>query len=327
MRLSRRIRPALVVNSALATSLLAVVATGDTVSLPARPQAVERPADEAVGGGDAGDSGDSAPGAQAGGATSPNSIPTAPLPDALLAQSLAPLDAAAPTRLSVAVSATDGSVTAVYGEEHFDTASIVKVDILAALLLQAQDAGRELTTQERGAAEVMIQQSDNDAADELWNVIGRGPGLNDANERLGLTGTTAGPEGHWGLTQTTSLDQIALLRAVYGTSSPLDASSRTYIRDLMATVVPDQRWGISAAVYGAAGVELKNGWLPRTKTGLWDVNSIGRILVAGREYLVAVVSDGHASHAEGIEMVEAAAAAAITALLPVSEGSASSPGA
>ena len=51
--------------------------------------------------------------------------------------------------MSVAVLDMDSGASAVYGEGAFDTASIVKVDILAALLLQAQDAGRQLTAAEK----------------------------------------------------------------------------------------------------------------------------------------------------------------------------------
>ncbi|RKN12747.1 serine hydrolase [Streptomyces radicis] len=311
MRLSRRIRPALVVNAALATSLLAVTAAGDSVPSVGGPQAVERPVDDlgAVGAGvegsvvspDGGTSGRSSP-----------YVPSSTVRDAVLAQSLPRLVGDPPPRLSVAVASLDGEVAAAYGADHFDTASIVKVDILAALLLMAQDEGRELTARERLLAEVMIQRSDNDAADELWLAIGEGEGLDAANERLGLVTTVAGPEGHWGLTQTTAVDQLALLRAIHGTGSPLHADSRAYLRALMATVVPDQRWGISAAADG--GVELKNGWLPRSRTGLWDVNSIGRVTVDGRPYLVAVVSDGHVSWEAGVAVVEAAAEAALSAV-------------
>ncbi len=55
--------------------------------------------------------------------------------------------------------------TAVYGDDTpYDTASIIKVDILATLLLQAQDAGRTLDAHERALAEAMIKHSDNDSA-------------------------------------------------------------------------------------------------------------------------------------------------------------------
>lgn len=50
---------------------------------------------------------------------------------------------------------------------------------------------------------------------------------------------------------------------------------------------------------GPTGFALKNGWLPRTATGLWDINSVGRVTADGREYLVAVLSDGNSTKAGG----------------------------
>ncbi|GGW15995.1 hypothetical protein GCM10010501_30300 [Streptomyces libani subsp. rufus] len=227
-----------------------------------------------------------------------------------------------PAHATAAVLDLDGAggTPVLHGEDRaYDTASIVKVDILAALLLRAQDAGRQLTSWERGRAEPMIRRSDNAAADALWRRIGRAPGLAAANERLGLTSTTGGPGGKWGLTRTTASDQIRLLRAVFGTqgtvragSGGLDARSRAYVRDLMSRVAPEQGWGVSAAGTGTSGRALKNGWLERNTTGLWDVNSVGRVTVKGHRYLVAVLSDGSATMADGVSLVERTARAAVS---------------
>ncbi|MDR3081035.1 MAG: class A beta-lactamase-related serine hydrolase [Streptomyces sp.] len=203
-----------------------------------------------------------------------------------------------------------------YGEDApYDTASIIKVDVLATLLLQAQDAGRQLTAQERALAEPMIRNSDNAATNVLWREIGEAPGLEAANKRLGLTSTKGGPGGKWGLTRTTASDQIRLLLAVFDTAgsskagSPLNAQSRTYIRSLMSRVASEQAWGVSAAAKSEWA--LKNGWLQRNTSGLWDVNSVGRITVDGHHCLVAVLSDGSASMSDGVSLVERTAQQAV----------------
>ncbi|MBL1085279.1 hypothetical protein JK359_25460 [Streptomyces actinomycinicus] len=214
--------------------------------------------------------------------------------------------------VSVAVLEPVSGERAVYGDAAFDTASIVKVDILAALLLQAQDAGRGLTGAEQAYATKMIENSDNTSATELWHTIGRAAGLDAANERFGLTGTSGGEGGLWGLTQTTAADQLVLLRQVFGADSKLSAASRAYVQGLMEGVEADQRWGVSAAARGGSWA-LKNGWLPRSTTGLWDVNSIGRVTVDGTGYLVAVLSKGTGTLEQGITLVEAAAGAALAA--------------
>ncbi|MFF4490681.1 serine hydrolase [Streptomyces sp. NPDC001544] len=226
-------------------------------------------------------------------------------------------------RVTAAVLDLDGGDgrPVVYGDDTpYDTASIVKVDILAAALLEAQDAGRDLTAQERAEAEAMIEHSDNAAAGALWRRIGLAPGLDTANKRLGLTSTEGGSGPTWGLTRTTASDQIRLLCAVFapdhapdrapGSASPaLNEESRTYLRALMSRVSPEQAWGVSAA---GSGWALKNGWLQRTTTGLWDVNSVGRITTGGRRYLVVVLSDGSTTMRDGVSMTERAARAAVS---------------
>ncbi|MFE6890657.1 serine hydrolase [Streptomyces sp. NPDC057694] len=251
--------------------------------------------------------------AEGGSSVSSSPSPSAVDRDALLAEAVGGLDGA----FSVAVFDVSAGTSATYATDAdatYDTASIVKVDVLAALLLQAQDDGRSLTGQEKTYAAAMIRNSDNSATTALWDTIGQADGLDAANERLGLTGTSGGDGPLWGLTQTTAADQLALLQQVFGTGgdSVLDADSRAYVQGLMENVESDQRWGVSAA--GADGLALKNGWLRRSTTELWDINSIGRVTVDGKRYLIAVVSDGNATKDAGIELVEAVAKAAVPVL-------------
>lgn len=308
---TRRLRPALV-RAALATTVLAAAAGADGAVVADGPQA------------DGGSTWAADAGRRAAEASSvpgpvrePQPVAARHSPDALLAEAMRPLLAASgPTRLSVAVLDPANGRTARFGAERFDTASVVKVNIVAALLLRARDEGRELTDAEREDAAAAIQASDNEATHRLWARLGGEGGLDAANRRLGLRATTGGGEGHWGLTQTTSADQLILLEQIFteSSASALAAEDRAYLRALMGSVIDEQRWGVSAAGAGTGGAELKNGWLPRSGTGLWDVNSIGRVRVDGRTYLVAVLSDGHATDAEGIALVEAAARAAVAAI-------------
>ncbi len=231
--------------------------------------------------------------------------------DVLLAEAMESVTVEDGAEVSVAVLDVGSGASAAYGNGRFDTASIVKVDILAALLLQAQDAGRELTAAEKSYATSMIENSDNTAASALWRAIGKAEGLDTANARLGLRDTEGGDGMYWGLTQTTAADQLTLLRQVFGEEFELSAQSRTYLRELMGEIAVDQQWGVSAAADGS-GWALKNGWLPRTATGLWDINSVGRVTVDGHDYLVAVLSDGNSTKAKGISLVEASAVAAVS---------------
>jgi beta-lactamase class A len=233
--------------------------------------------------------------------------------EGLLANAMESVAVAEGAGVSVAVLDLDSGASATFGDGSFDTASIVKVDILAALLLRAQDEGRALTSVEKAHATAMIERSDNASASALWETIGRAEGLAAANERFGLRSTEGGDGMLWGLTQTTAADQLVLLQQVFGEESELSEASRSYLRGLMGRIAVDQRWGVSAVADGSRWA-LKNGWLPRSTTGLWDVNSIGRVTVDGRECLVAVLSNGNATKAAGVALVEAAAKAAVPVL-------------
>ena len=231
--------------------------------------------------------------------------------DALLADAMESVTVPKGAEVSVAVLDLESGESASYGERSFDTASIVKVDVLATLLLQAQDDGRALTATEKTYATAMIENSDNASTSALWEIIGRADGLAAANERLGLTATEGGDGMLWGLTQTTATDQLTLLKQVFGEDSELSEASRSYVQGLMGQIAADQQWGVSAVADGSAWA-LKNGWLPRSTTGLWDINSIGRVTVDGRDCLVAVLSDGNATKADGVSLVEATARAAVS---------------
>jgi len=233
--------------------------------------------------------------------------------DALLAEAMKSVTPAGHQKVSVAVLDVDSGESATYGSAAYDTASIVKVDILAALLLQAQDAGRQLTATEKSYATTMIENSDNNSATALWNIIGTADGLDAANKTFGLTGTKGGDGPLWGLTQTTAADQLTLLQQVFGDDSKLSPASKSYLQGLMGKIEADQQWGVSAAADGSKW-RLKNGWLARSTTGLWDVNSIGRVTAPdGHEYLIAVLSKGSTTQNKGITLIEAAAKAGVAA--------------
>ena len=209
-----------------------------------------------------------------------------------------------------------GAAVGYQASQSFHTASVVKVDILATLLWQHQRSGSQLSDGQRDEAEAMIAESDNDAASELWDDIGGGSGLAAANGAFGLTQTTPGPDGAWGSTATTASDQIRLLSMLTDESGPLSADSRSYELGLLADVESDQRWGVPAAATDAASaVYVKDGWLSASSdNGLWIVNSIGRIVEPGHDWLVAVLSDHHDDEDPGITMVQNAAATAVGGL-------------
>ncbi|MFI5987712.1 serine hydrolase [Streptomyces sp. NPDC051555] len=213
--------------------------------------------------------------------------------------------------ISLAVTDLRTGQTLAHGQGSYETASIVKIDIAATLFLHAARTGRQVTQTELDSTTLMIEKSSNAAATRLWRAVGGSNGVNSANHDLGLTRSTAGPAGYWGLTRTDALDQLQLLRQVFGTGSALQPAARSAIRARMEAVDPGQRWGITAAGTNPA---LKNGWMQRTDTGRWNINSIGRISYAGGTYLIAVLTKDNPTKEDGIKVVEAAATSAVRAI-------------
>ena len=131
------------------------------------------------------------------------------------------------------------------GAARFDSASVVKVTILGALLRKALDQHRYLTATEASLARAMITQSSNSAASALWTELGRAYIQHFLN-LAGMSQTIPGPGGYWGLTQITSRDETRLLRLLLVPNTVLSANSRAYALSLMAQVISSQRWGVPA---------------------------------------------------------------------------------
>jgi Beta-lactamase enzyme family len=226
--------------------------------------------------------------------------------EATLTGRLAPLERSDDDHFAVAVDdLTTGEQASYGGADEFVTGSIVKVDILAALLYQAQQSGTSLTADQQQLATTMIEISDNASAEELYDEAGGAPGISSVNRVLGLTQTTIGTDGYFGLTTTTVSDQIRLLREVFTSASPLTASSRAYIQYLMNHVEAAQSFGISAAASAGTTLEIKDGYLPNPT--LWAVDSIGEVVRNGKRLLIAVLSDDNAGLQAGSSVTEAAA--------------------
>lgn len=184
-----------------------------------------------------------------------------------------------------------------YPSDREQTASIVKVDILETLLHQKGS----LDSSDQALAARMIEYSDNDAATALWDEIGQGPGLAAYNQFAGLTDTTPGPDGYWGLTTTSAHDQVVLLHHLAFHTRFLTDSQRKYELYLMRHVTPSQNWGVTAGLPSqGVSVAVKNGWLPY---GQWIVNSDGIVEGLGHKYLISVLTRSP-TESYGIDTIE-----------------------
>ncbi|WP_433292376.1 serine hydrolase [Actinoplanes sp. CA-030573] len=248
--------------------------------------------------------------------SSPSSpSPTGPSPEELakaerakrvkqLDAALKKLDATSPEFSVAVLDKKTGQRYAYRGTEKYDTASIVKAQILACMLLHDQDAGHDPTSGEMTLAKPMIRLSDNNAATSLFQHVGGRSGLTRCNKRLGLSQTVV--NSSWGLTRTTADDQIRLLSELVDTKGPLDTDSRKTAFTLMNTVSEAQDWGVPSIAKAGETTTVKNGWDTRSADGgLWAVNTIGRVSKDDDVSVsVAVLSHDNRSMESGIALVQ-----------------------
>jgi beta-lactamase class A len=250
--------------------------------------------------------------------SSSTTVPAAPSNQAQLDQALASLVHQRSGSVEIAVdNLATGSAWSFGPSTPQDEASVVKVNILAALLASGRGPTNTLTAHQRQLATQMIEESDNDAATDLWNAAGANVGIGAFDKKIGLGDTTPSPcvvcQGFpwpgWGLTTTTPRDQVALLRALFISRSYLNQVDRAYELHLMQSIVPDERWGVSSGVPTNVSVALKNGWLPLNSTDTdWQINSIGWVRGDARDYLVALLSTGNPSEQYGIQTLDSISA-------------------
>jgi beta-lactamase class A len=198
-----------------------------------------------------------------------------------------------------------GVTCSLSGSSHFDSASIVKVIILGAVLRKALDQHRYLTSTEVSRLRAMITESDNNAASALWKNLGHSY-LQHFLNLAGMKQTVLGRGGYWGLTQATAHDEMLLLRVLLRANTVLSDKSRAYALKLMSQVVVSQRWGVPAGAPRSVTVHVKNGWLPRATHG-WRINSIGGFTGPKNWYSVVVLSMDNRTMSYGITTVESIA--------------------
>ncbi|MFE5173327.1 serine hydrolase [Streptomyces sp. NPDC056634] len=209
---------------------------------------------------------------------------------------------------------TTNTTCSLRATSSYDSASVVKVTVLATLLWDAKKTNRYLTTREANLATAMITKSDNAATTSLWKQLGTTK-VKGFLKAAGMTRTVPGSGGYWGLTQINVQDEQKLLSLVTAKNSVLSDNSRAYILKLMGKVVSSQRWGTPAGAPSSVAVHVKNGWLERSTHG-WRVHSIGAFLGGGHDYTISVLTHGNSTMSYGVDTIQAVARAIHKDLTP-----------
>ncbi|MFJ3989237.1 serine hydrolase [Streptomyces sp. NPDC090032] len=200
---------------------------------------------------------------------------------------------------------TTNTTCSLRATSSYDSASVVKVTVLATLLWDAKKTNRYLTSREASLATAMITKSDNAATTSLWKQLGTTK-VKGFLKAAGMTRTVPGSGGYWGLTQIDVQDEQKLLSLVTAKNSVLSDNSRAYILKLMGKVVSSQRWGTPAGAPSSVAVHVKNGWLQRSTYG-WRVHSIGAFSGGGHDYTISVLTHGNSTMSYGVDTIQGVA--------------------
>ncbi|MCZ0989074.1 serine hydrolase [Streptomyces diastatochromogenes] len=203
----------------------------------------------------------------------------------------------------------------------YDSASVVKVTVLATLLWDAKKHNRYLTDRETTLAKAMITKSDNSATSTLWKQLGLTK-IKGFLSAAGMTKTVPGANGYWGLTQINVTDEQKLLKLITAKNTVLSDNSRAYILKLMNQVISSQRWGTPAGAPSTVTVHVKNGWLQRSTHG-WRVHSVGTFNGGGHDYMMTVLTWDNSTMDYGVTTIQNVAKAIHKNLVPATSSATS----
>ena len=183
------------------------------------------------------------------------------------------------------------------------TASVIKAQVLAGVLLAAQDAGRALSPSEAADVELMMHYSHNrPPTSRLYVQIGSAPGMEELDDRFGIGGTSH--TARYGATRSTARDRTRLVEQLLIGGGPLDEESVQAAWDWMAGVSAAQSWGVTAGLPAGYEAALKNGFYPMSGAG-WRLGTTGVVRDPnGGAYAMTVMTDNNPSEAAGIALVE-----------------------
>ena len=174
-------------------------------------------------------------------------------------------------------------------------ASTFKVMLLVAYLRQGSVADRALTDGERDLLGPMIKESNNSAATEIRDRLGRGP--------IEALASAAGMDDYswndiWGYNRASPEDGANLMRRLRGL---LPDRHRGYALNLLESIISRQRWGVAHVEPEGWRVAFKGGWGLR---GYRVEHQLAFLRHGKRKIGVSVLTQGNPSRPYGRTTLE-----------------------
>jgi len=190
------------------------------------------------------------------------------------------------------------------GDHRYRThysASVVKVMLLVAYLRLEGVSDDELTGDEKAMLEPMITMSDNNAANQVFAIVGEA-GLYDVARDAGMGKFTTMPS--WGGSEITAADQAMFVGEI---EHYVPKKHEDYVLELMANVIDPQRWGVPRMPLPGWMVHLKGGWAPQASGGGWRVNQVALLRRHDRRLTVAILTSDNPDFEYGRGSIEGVA--------------------
>lgn len=173
------------------------------------------------------------------------------------------------------------------------TASVAKLFIADDLLLAESEGKTILSPDDRQALDIMLQSSDDSAAERFWDQGGGDAIISQVASRYGLSSTTPPDDGRWWNTMSSVTDLVHYYDVLLDGSGGLPAERTKIIVNDLAQSTPNgidgypQRFGIPEGLY-AETVAVKQGWMCCIGSA-WVHLSTG-LVGADRRYVMVVQS-------------------------------------
>ena len=181
------------------------------------------------------------------------------------------------------------------------SASLLKPIIMGTLLTRPSVRDRALTSGERALLNPMIRRSADDPASRLF--VRLGP---SAIERFGLRHGLRSlrvVSPIWGSTHITAAGYARFFRQLPET---IPDRHRAYARNLLKTIVPEQRWGVPPVAPRGWTLLFKGGWRAGRGYGR-IVNQAARLECGDRLVTLTILTDHDPSHVYGTGSVRGVA--------------------
>lgn len=201
-------------------------------------------------------------------------------------------------RVSFAVVDERGRLRGRHLDRVHNSASVVKVMFMVALLRQPDVRHDALTAAEKHLLGPMIKRSDNQAASAIFERVGPGA-LYDLARDAGMRHLSTQPV--WGLSTITAAGQA---RFMYRLERFIPRRHRGYAMHLLTRIVGSQRWGIPPVAPRGWTLHFKGGW---SGAPSWRVNQVMLLRRPPRRFSVAILTREQPSKDYGERTIEGVA--------------------